>query len=243
LILAADEGGGLVPWLALHGIDAETCTRLLGAPKTGSALKAPDPPLSHIAPWPVAMASLGQALPQATDILDHIARDVRIDTMPDRQRFPRAFTLHDDGHGLPFVSCPFTGRSSDLLMAAHELGHVCQILPGQSTRGHAAHLPPVLRETAAFLAEELVIAATKEAALSSTLRALHGAHSARIAARHRPALLAAIADPTHPYTYGWNYPIARQLATFVAKSAPPDLQWQVMRGKLSLHDIIALQSS
>jgi hypothetical protein len=240
--LATDNGGGLVPWLTLHGIDAATCARLLDAPTTVSQARVPDPPLSDIAPWPVAMAHLGQSLPQAADILDRIARDVRVETAPDRQRFPRAFTLHDDGRGLPFVSCPFKRRSSDLLMAAHELGHVCQILSAQDG-GRVGDLAPVLRETAAFLSEELVIKATKDLALAKVLRALHDRQSARIAARHRPALMAAITDPTHAYTYGWNYPIARDLAAFVANSAPPDLQWQVMRGKLSLPDLIALQSS
>ena len=180
---------------------------------------------------------MGRALPSAAAVLARIRAEVRVDLSPDPRRFPRAFTLHDDGRGLPFISCPMKGRVSDLLLLAHELGHACQILASGRP-----DLPPLLRETAAYLAEEQVCAAIAEAEpeRGAVLGALHRARTARIMDREGRALARALEEPAATYTYGWNYPIARDLAARAARHLTPEAQWRVFTGAARLTELAAL---
>jgi hypothetical protein len=228
----------MADWLALHGLGAEDCRALLSSAPGEVPHPAPeDPALSVTEAWPLVLQAMGRTLPSAAGLLARIGTEVRVDLSPDPRRFPRAFTLHDDGRGLPFISCPVKGRLSDLLMLAHELGHACQIVAsGRSD------LPPLLRETAAYLAEEQVCAAIAEAEpeRGAVLGALHRARTARIIDREGKALIRALEDPVAPYTYGWNYPIARDLAARARRHLPPEAQWRVFTGAASLTKLSAL---
>ncbi len=212
---------GLAEWLALHGLTVATLAPLL-APQAGPAVEqaASDPPLPNPATPPDVAARITRAAPRLAPVLDLMLARTRFDLDPDRLRFPRAFTLHDDGTGRPFVSCPRDGRAGDLLRLAHEIGHACQIVacPG-------AALPPVLRETAAYVAEGLLVAGAlaDRDPLAPALAARHGADSrviaTRDAARLRAALAAVATDP--PYSYRWNYPLARRIALAALADWPP----------------------
>jgi hypothetical protein len=133
----------MADWLALHGLDVATCRARLVQIRITAAKPAPDPATVQKA----VFDALILALPAGQRVLDRIRTEARIDLAPDPVRFPRAFTLHDDGRGLPFVSCPLKGRISDLLLLGHEIGHACQ-----SLASGRADLRPVQRETAAYLA-------------------------------------------------------------------------------------------
>lgn len=220
----------MADWLALHGLDAADCrTRLLRiAPRLSRP--APDTALPEAEVLPAVLMALSSALPAARKVLERIRTELRIDLAPDLQRFPRAFTLHDDGRGLPFISCPLKGRSSDLLLLAHEIGHACQSLASGKP-----DLPPVQRETAAYLAEELVCASSGPA-----LRSIHRVRTARIMARDGAALLQALDAPNAAYHYGWNYPLARDLAARAAVHLTQLAQWQVFTGQIGLPQLLEL---
>lgn len=211
---------GLSAWLALHGLTAAMLERHLAPPPDLPPGPPPDPPLPVAATPDDILARLMRAAPALAPALDQVQTRARFDLAPDRARFPRAFTLHDDGSGRPFVSCPCDGRAGDLLRLAHEIGHACQILANPG-----ADLPPVLRETAAYLAEGLLVAgALAEGdplapALAARARADSHAIAARDGARLRAALADAAADP--PYSYRWNYPLARRLAQAALDGWPP----------------------
>ena len=221
----------MADWLALHGLQRDDCRMRLAIATVGPMGAVPDPAFPVAEGISVVLAAMEQALPSAKDILGRIRTEVRIDLAPDLQRFPRAFTLHDDGRGLPYISCPVRGRCSDLLLVAHEIGHACQLLACPTS-----NLPPVLRETAAYLAEELVCASSGPA-----LRSIHQARTMRIMARDGAALLRALDRPSAGYRYNWNYPIARDLAARAVRHLTPDAQWGVFAGRVGLHDLLRLE--
>lgn len=220
----------MADWLALHGLQRDDCRMRLAIAAVGPMGAVPDPAFPVAEGISVVLAAMEQALPSAKDILGRIRTEVRIDLAPDLQRFPRAFTLHDDGRGLPFISCPLKGRSSDLLLLAHEIGHACQSLASGKP-----DLPPVQRETAAYLAEELVCASSGPA-----LRSIHRVRTARIMARDGAALLQALDAPNAAYHYGWNYPLARDLAARAAVHLTQLAQWQVFTGQIGLPQLLEL---
>jgi hypothetical protein len=226
-------GALVADWLALHGINAEDCRNRLRQMPVDAAPPAPDPAFPSTEVLPMIIAALGRAWPDAVATLGRIGADVRIDLSPDLSRFPRAFTLHDDGRGLPFVSCPIKGRVSDLLVLAHEIGHACQILAsGQPD------LPPVLRETAAYLAEEVML--VSQGPTVPGLTTLHRTRTARMMRRDGAALLRALQAPETPYDYGWNYPIARDLAQRAGVRLAAAEQWQVFSSKIGLPRLLQL---
>ncbi len=226
----------MADWLALHGVTAGDCLgRLLPLAGENAGDPPPDPALAD--PLPVVLAALRRALPVAAPLLDRLPAEADINLAPDLRRFPRAFTLRDAGRGRPYVSCPLRGRLSDLLTLGHEAGHACQSL----IRGAAApDVPPVLRELAAYLAEELVLAGLAQHALGQTARALHAARTARIMGRNAASLRRGLQDPQQAvYDYGWNYPLARDLAARVQARWPDADKWQVIGGHVALPDLWA----
>ena len=232
--MTATGQASLADWLALHGLDPAELRSRLALMQAPAAIATPDPALAKDAVLPMVLDALGRALPGAEPVLQRLKTDVQIDLSPDPARFPRAFTLHDDGRGLPFVSCPLKGRMSDLLLVMHELGHACQ-----SLAAGRADLPPVQRETAAYLAEELLLRADPDRAL--VLRALHRARTARIMARDGAAL--AQATMTTPYHYNWNYPIARDLAARATAHLPVTALWGVYTGKVEMAQLLRLPAA
>jgi hypothetical protein len=188
----------LADWLALHAVTAAALRPFL-APHPAAPPVTPAPP--PFAPTPVTVAAtLARALPPLEPTLARLLDVARFDLAPDPARFPRAFTLADDGTGRPFVSVPLDGTATDLLVLAHEIGHACQALtPG------APLLPPIQRETAALLCEHAL-------AQADPRLAPHLARRIARMARHTPALARALDHPDAPYGYAWNYPVALTLA-------------------------------
>jgi hypothetical protein len=188
----------LADWLALHGVTADALRPFLTPPPPAPRV-APTPP--PFAPTPAAVAAaLARALPPLEPTLTHLLSIARFDLAPDPARFPRAFTLADDGTGRPFVSVPLDGTATDLLVLAHEIGHACQALTP-----NAPLLPPIQRETAALLCEHAL-------AQVDPRLAPHLARRIARMARHTPALARALDQPAAPYGYAWNYPVALTLA-------------------------------
>jgi hypothetical protein len=236
--MAGRPRASMADWLALHGLDRGACLRVLdSAPDPGAGQRrAKDPPYQGRPPWPAVLAAIVRALPLAAPVLARLAREVPVDLAPDPARFPRPFTLHDAGGGVPFVSCPLTGRLSDLLDLAHEAGHACQILAGGG-----AELPPVLRETAACLAERLVVQVIGPD--HPEMPALLERRQARLVSRHAAALRTALDDRVSPYLYGWNYPLAAILARRAAATSAPDRLWAILQGQMPLPRLVAMFGS
>jgi hypothetical protein len=218
-------------WLALHGVTAGQVLALLGAGPADGPVRATDSPQAGPPPWPMVLTALAQALPAATPMLDRIAREGKILLHPSPTLGSRPFTLHDDGSGLPLIHCPLTGRLSDLIRLAHELGHVCQILASGPAN-------PMVREVAACLSERLVVGAL--AGHLPDLLALHAARDRRATARSAASLRAALADPVCPYHNDWNYAPARLIARRAVDALPRDALWPLICGARTMPELLAL---
>lgn len=211
----------LQDWLALHGIGAGQMRQMLrvgGLKAQGSV--APGglvPDLARPVDVGQVAGRLARALPDLEALLERVLREVRFDLAPDRQRFPRAFTLDDDGTGRVLVSCPVTGKLSDLLMLAHEMAHACQSLACLRAP------PPIQREMAAYVAESLLVraCALEGDPAAADLTRLLAARQDRMD-RDAAQLLQVLDAPSTPYAYRWNYPPAWVLAQRAIRLAPAD---------------------
>ena len=227
----------MADWLALHGMGHQECLARLQGIRIPPQRPADDPAFPRDRALPTVLQSLLLALPGAAGMLDRIRTEVRIDLAPDPKRFPRAFTLHDDGRGLPYVCCPLKGRLSDLLVLAHEIGHACQLLASRQP-----DLPPLQREMAAYLAEEIIREglAVSDARQGAALDGVDKARTRRIMLRDGAALLHGLRDPVAAYGYGWNYPIARDLAARAAAHLSAADRWRVFAGTIGLPRLLQL---
>lgn len=119
---------------------------------------------------------------------------------------------HTIDHGVdqpPEIRMSWRGSVSDLICLAHELAHAIQL---QLSAG--SFMPPVARETCAFLGELALIgwARANDTDLASKLSAVWREESRRYYGDDCELLRAALADPDAAYSYRMNYPLARASA-------------------------------
>lgn len=120
----------------------------------------------------------------------------------------RPFTC-DFGFGsLPFVSLNYHGTDKDILSMAHEFGHALQIVA--SWQQSCKSMPPLARECCAFFLELAFIDSFEES--MPTLVQSHRASDDVYFGRDGQLLNIALNDAALPYSYAWNYPIARYAA-------------------------------
>ena len=237
--MAGPGGAVMADWLALHRLSAEDCrAHLLPALRKDPALCAGGPGLSRCRVLArgagghgprAALGGGGSGADQGGGARGPQPRSAALSPRLHAARRRAGPALHLlPGEGPEFRT---------ILLLAHELGHACQLLASGRP-----DLPPLLRETAAYLAEEQVCAAiaAAEPERGAVLRALHRARTARIMEREGRALCRALEDPAATYTYGWNYPIARDLAARAARHLTPDAQWRVFTGAARLTELSAL---
>lgn len=119
---------------------------------------------------------------------------------------------HTIDHGVgqpPEIRMSWRGSISDLMCLAHEVAHVVQL---QLSAG--SFMPPVARETCAFLGELALIdwARRTQADLAEKLLLVWREENQRYFGDDCALLRAALADPESAYTYRINYPLARAAA-------------------------------
>ncbi|WP_404405722.1 hypothetical protein [Pelagibacterium halotolerans] len=145
---------------------------------------------------------------EASGDLDELLQRVEFaDLSPDDYVQPHTV---DRGPEAPtLVAMDWRGTPDDVICLAHEVAHALQILL-------SAHetMPPLARETFAFLGELLLIEHTRIAApdLYGMLCDVWCSENAAYLGGDLDALAAALADPQMPYHYRQNYPIARLAA-------------------------------
>jgi hypothetical protein len=232
----AATGATMADWLALHGLTSALCAHVLDAvPEVAPVAvdRAAPVPCTPEEVWQACGAAALDRMPEAAAAVGVVLSDVRVDFAPDPARYPRAFTLHDDGRGLPYASIPWDGRLSDVLAVAHEFGHALQIV---ASAGRA--MPPVTREVCAYLSEGWLAGAGARG-LPGGLTGLHRQRLAARLAREAPVLRAALEDPGAGYAYRWNYPLAQGLALRCAVRHGDMVAWPVFAGRQPLPELIA----
>ncbi|MDA5094337.1 hypothetical protein O2N63_09575 [Aliiroseovarius sp. KMU-50] len=229
----------LSDWLKYHDLTPDLCTQILeNAPAPGN----PTLPRPHNKPvnlnpvdvWNTCGEAVIASMPESAAKVHHVLENATVEFSPDTARYPRAFTLHDNGRGLPYASCPWTGRGSDILMLAHEFGHALQIVACEGR-----DMPPVTREICAHLSEDWMLQHMQKQnrALIENLEKWAVYSAAKTLARDRKTLLAALDHPQATYNYQWNYPLARCLAWSLIKHQDPLDFWKLFRGKTNLSSL------
>ena len=130
---------------------------------------------------------------------------------------------HTIDHGVgqpPEIRMSWQGSISDLMCLAHEVAHAVQL---QLSAG--SFMPPVARETCAFLGELALIdwAKQNQTDLAARLLQVWREENQRYFGDDCALLRTALAEPESAYSYRMNYPLARAAAVVMWR-AGADLQ-------------------
>lgn len=130
---------------------------------------------------------------------------------------------HTKDHGAgqpPEIRMSWQGSISDVMCLAHEVAHAVQL---QLSAG--SFMPPVARETCAFLGELALIywAKQNQTDLAARLLRIWREENQRYFGDDCALLRAALGDPESAYSYRMNYPLARAAAVVMWR-AGDDLQ-------------------
>ena len=125
---------------------------------------------------------------------------------------------HTIDHGTgkpPEIRMFWQGSAADLVCLAHEVAHALQL---QLSAG--SFMPPVARETCAFLGELALIdwARKTDTQLAAKLLNVWQEENEACFAEDCDLLRSALADPNASYTYRMNYPLARAAAIVMHRS-------------------------
>ncbi len=226
--LHGDHRHTLQDWLELHGLTARQCSEILSRAKDHVIGDAPPVSrgVSAAEAWRIAAEALDAAFPGMA---------AQVATTRD------SAVLRLDTSGIPPLTVPlragstimmhYRGRIRDLLTLAHEFGHALQI-----TATGGKFVAPLTREICGFLAELALLTWLRDerSALHEGALAAWRADNASYLGRHAAALDTALRDPGSPYVYGWNYPIARVLASECSSQVPARTQWAVYEDRISV---------
>ena len=124
----------------------------------------------------------------------------------------------DPGKGkAPQVFITWHGKPEDVICLAHETAHALQIILSDHET-----MPPVARETCAFLGELAVIEYVRKELpdLFGALCAVWERENGAYLGQDLESLTHALADPVAPYHYRLNYPLARLMAVELFRRGP-----------------------
>jgi hypothetical protein len=224
-------------WLDLHALTIGQCEAVLHRTPAvrASNARARRCVISSDTAWFVAAHAVASTFPFAALLIERV-RDESIRAFSQVGRaHSRPFTVPAGPERRPYVYLNFRGRVVDLLTVAHEFGHAVQIA---ATDG--GFVPPVTREVCAFVSELALLAwlRTTSPDLHRHVLAAWEASNRRYLVRDGKALALALKDPQSVYRYGWNYPIARILASECVKQLPPDQLWAIFENQIPLAGIV-----
>lgn len=209
-------------WLELHDLNVWTAREIVAAQQSGLFCGDPFPQravtdgeaviLEFARTRPACVASLVEpvlkdAFGEVVDCAD-LLRGIEFADLVDEHDMP-PHTIDRGIEAPPLVKMAWRGRAEDVICLAHEIAHAVQIILSK----HES-MPPVARETCAFLFELLLIEHTRlhVPGLHGSLCEVWRSENDAYIGRDLDALSAALADPRTPYHYRQNYPIARLAA-------------------------------
>jgi len=230
-------------WLELHGLDHETCLRLLDEIGRESARipadrNDPDQQSSSFDPdsvWPIVTAAMCKFLPERQDFIEDTFARSKIIAIPAQGKPRKALTLDHGPAEYPTIMYNYFGQVSDLFVVAHEFGHALQI---RASEGQ--FMPPVMREVCAFISEGALLSYCLDEGIDrkdSFLEYWYKSNQ-RYFGKHVEKLKLCLDKVGGDYQYGWNYPIARLLALRIEANLSPELVWGVFRGDYSIKRVM-----
>jgi hypothetical protein len=231
----------LSDWLALHELDPITCRRILDAMVLETVARAGgnnSEGYNVIAPevaWQEAVQAMSDFLPEWRGIIgDTFEHSVRVAVeVPDKPR--RSLTVDNGSGAYPTILFGYRGEPIDALVIAHEFAHAVQIMASQGRL-----VPPIIRETCAFLGEGALLSQARRRDQSQYSHLVHAWQEAnqRYFGPQKERLRAALSKPHAPYSYAWNYPIARYLAIQISDRCSRNCIWSLFQGKSSVNELL-----
>ena len=218
-------------WLDIHGLDLRVVQDVIASHRSGQVHDAPDTHAIGLsqsvrkhgsagarseALSDIVIPALATFLGEGADVRGLLHR-VEFAEPAGTENVSPPYTA-DLGKGqAPRVEMAWHGTFDNVICLAHEAAHALQIL----LSSHET-MPPVARETCAFLGELAVIehARNRRPDLFGALCDVWRKENEAYLGRDLTALSAAIADPSTPYHYRQNYPIARLAAVELFRRDP-----------------------
>jgi hypothetical protein len=235
----------LSDWLALHELDLPLCRRILaaGARELDSMSVEPAPPASqdHLLDpdlaWLNAVDAMRRFFPAQRGFIDDTFENTPRVLVDDGKRSQRALTLDNGPAAYPTIMYRFRGKPSDRIVIAHEFGHALQL---RASKGK--FVTPIMREVCAFVGEMALLAHCRDTDAVQHDRLLHvwRDHSRKYFETDGGELELALRNQDAPYSYCWNYPIARYIATSIVEPGARDHLWATFEGKLSVGQALAV---
>jgi len=164
--------------------------------------------------------SLTKFLPQLSQTIQRIENDAPKCLAPKKDKSQKPYTLDQGKSELPFVSCNYTGKVSDLITLAHEFAHAVQILASRESQTEEnAFMPPLARECCAFWGEIALIdyVQQKDEKLYVLLKKAWSNDNLKYLKADAEVLKQALENNDSGYSYNWNYPVARLYALMLRK--------------------------
>lgn len=233
----------LADWLALHELDPATCRHVLdaighdfaSAPAGHEGAQSGYQALDLEVAWLRTVEAMRDLLPERHGIIeDTFAKTEKIVVdLPGRSR--KAVTLDNGPDAYPMILLSYRQEPAEHLIMAHEFGHALQLRASQGRL-----VPPIMREVCAFLGESALVSHARQrnhpqhACLARAWRK----DSRRYFGVQSDRLRAALATPAAPYTYSWNYPVARYLAIRISERCSRDRIWSIFAGRTSVQDAL-----
>jgi hypothetical protein len=247
----ADKSSGrrhtLSDWLALHELDPIACRRILDTVPQEMAKSAGNrwPDLERYAldpedAWLRAADAMRAFFPARRSIIDDtFEKTVKI-LVNQCNKSRRALTLDNGSAAFPTIFYSYSGEPSDSLIISHEFAHALQI---RASRGK--FVSPIIREICAFLGEWTLLCHAKysDAIQHRRLSQVWHNDNQKFFGVDKHRLASALLRPEMPYSYSWNYPIARYLTVRISERYSQDQMWELFEGDLSVQEVLRRLSS
>ena len=232
-------------WLNLHELTDSECRQLLDLAAVRLQFgeqdeSIPDRPCAHLEgdqAWALAAEAMSNCFPAFRPFIDATKTKARVHFFTDARVAKKAFTLDDGGSGYPHVFCRYNGSASDLLVVQHEFGHAVQIMASGGS-----FLPPIMREVCAFISELslVVLLCKRDLELGNLIKIEWRRQAAASHKKHGSTLARALGDLANPYTYSWNYPIARLVALESFARLSSEQLWRLFAGKATVRKVVQM---
>lgn len=230
--LVDSEAFQLSDWIDVHGVEAEIVAQVICSINAVDFVLTTDDVVQNTAmptcnadtAWRALKQEFCNWFPQHAQIIQDVATKCETDFSP-KMAPPFAYTVHDTGRVYPRVCVSWQGQPADMINLAHEFGHAVQLMTQR-----AAFIPPVLRETAAFLGELIALRAWRG------LGGVWAAQNHHYLCADANGLNTALRSGALPYDYRWNYPLARVLAGRLFRCG--DDLWPVFSGAVTTAELI-----
>jgi len=233
----------LSDWLALHELNSTTCHAILNAinqeavekPRASKKLNLRYHALDSEAAWLKTMEAMREFLPHKRSFINNTFEHTAKIIVDQPQGSRKAVTLDNGPTAYPTIFISYRGNPSDTLIMAHEFAHALQI---RASRGK--FVPPILREVCAFLGEAAMLSYNRhhDAALFGALLDVWHRDNHTYLATRKKALRDALFLPNTPYSYSWNYPIARYFAIVIQARCSREWIWSLFQGDKSVPEVL-----